>query len=107
MYRDVYQEWLDSDILAGFEKAELRAVADDDDEIEYRFGKDLEFGTAGMRGIIGLGTNMMNLYTVKRATQGLCEYIKALGKKAIKRGFLRYEENVLRICQNCRIYAVV
>ncbi len=86
MYRDVYQEWLDSDILAGFEKAELRAVADDDDEIEYRFGKDLEFGTAGMRGIIGLGTNMMNLYTVKRATQGLCEYIKALGKKAIKRG---------------------
>lgn len=86
MYKDVYYEWLNSDVLEGFEKAELKGIEGDEKEIEYRFGKDLEFGTAGMRGIIGLGTNMLNVYTVKRATQGLAEYIKTLGKCAVKSG---------------------
>ena len=86
MYKELYHDWLNSEVLAGFEKAELKSIENDEKEIEYRFGKDLEFGTAGMRGIIGLGTNMMNLYTVKRATQGLSEYIKSLGKKAVSRG---------------------
>lgn len=86
MFLDIYKNWIESGVLTEKEKSELIAIQDDEKEIEYRFGKDLEFGTAGMRGIIGLGTNMMNVYTVKRATQGLCEYIKTLGEKAIKKG---------------------
>ena len=86
MFIDVYNKWLSSPILTDKEKQELISIKDDSKEIEYRFGKDLEFGTAGMRGIIGLGINMMNVYTVRRATQGLAEYIKTLGEKAIKRG---------------------
>ncbi len=84
MYKDIYNSWLESKKLTDVEREELSNLSDSD--IEYRFGKDLEFGTAGMRGIIGLGTNMMNVYTVKRATQGLAEYIKKLGEKAMKRG---------------------
>lgn len=86
MYKEKYEKWLSSEILNEKEKKELYDIKDDEREIEYRFGKDLEFGTAGMRGIIGLGTNMLNIYTVRRATQGLAEYIKSLGKKAMKRG---------------------
>ena len=86
MYKENYEKWLSSEILTEKEKKELNEIKEDEKEIEYRFGKDLEFGTAGMRGIIGLGTNMLNIYTVRRATQGLAEYIKSLGKKAMKRG---------------------
>ena len=86
MYLDIYNTWKESSLLNDKEKAELNEINDNVKEIEYRFGKDLEFGTAGMRGIIGLGTNMMNVYTVKRATQGLCEYIKSLGADEMKRG---------------------
>ena len=85
MYNDIYKEWTESEKLSEKEKAELAALTDEKD-IEYRFGKNLEFGTAGMRGLIGLGTNMMNVYTVMQATQGLCEYIKSLGGKAARRG---------------------
>ena len=66
--------------------SELTAIKDNDKEIEYSFGAELEFGTAGMRGIIGYGTNKMNVYTVRRATQGLAEYIKANGTNAMRRG---------------------
>ena len=86
MYKEKYEEWLNSNKLSDDEKKELALIKDDEVEKEYRFGKDLEFGTAGMRGIIGLGTNMMNVYTVRRATQGLAAYIKSLGKKAVARG---------------------
>ncbi len=86
MYKVKYNEWLNSSVLSEKEKTELFDIKDNESEIEYRFGKALEFGTAGMRGIIGLGTNMMNIYTVKLATQGLAEYIKALGPKACARG---------------------
>lgn len=86
MYKEEYKRWLESETLTEKERLELESIIDNEKEIEYRFGKDLEFGTAGMRGIIGLGTNMMNVYTVKRATQGLSEYIKKLGKEAISRG---------------------
>ncbi len=68
------------------ERKELSLIENEEKEIEYRFGKDLEFGTAGMRGKIGMGTNMMNIHTVRRATQGVAEYIKSLGKKAMDRG---------------------
>ena len=86
MYLNLYKNWLESSVLSESDKKELAEIANDQKEIEYRFGKDLEFGTAGMRGIIGLGTNMMNIYTVKRATQGLSEYIKTLGETAKNRG---------------------
>ena len=84
MYKELYQKWLDSGVLSEKEVLELKEL--DESQIEYRFGKDLEFGTAGMRGLIGLGTNMMNVYTVKRATQGLSEYIKKLGYTAMSKG---------------------
>ena len=86
MYKDLYEEWLKYDKLKPAERQELELIKDKEDEIEYRFGKDLEFGTAGMRGIIGMGTNMMNVYTVKRASQGLAEYIKRRGPIAKMRG---------------------
>ena len=73
-------------MLTAEELAELNSISGNDEEIEYRFAKDLDFGTAGMRGIIGMGTNMMNVYTVKRATQGLAEYIKSIGGRAKSRG---------------------
>ena len=84
-YKKIYQNWLDSDLIISEAKEELSSLTDEKD-IEYRFGAELSFGTAGMRGIIGYGTNMLNVYTVKRATKGLCEYIKTLGKTAMKRG---------------------
>ncbi len=85
-YREEYTRWLKSPALSESERAELEALKGKDEEIEYRFGAELEFGTAGMRGIIGMGTNMMNVYTVRRATQGLAEYVKTLGAAAMKRG---------------------
>ena len=85
-YKEIYQSWCASGKLDEKELKELCDIESNEKEIEYRFGKDLEFGTAGMRGIIGLGTNMMNVYTVKRATQGLSEYIKSLGEEAKKKG---------------------
>ncbi len=86
MYNQLFQQWLESDKLNQKDKEELLNIKDNDKEIEYRFGKELEFGTAGMRGIIALGTNVMNVYTVRRATQGLANYINSLGEKAKKRG---------------------
>jgi phosphoglucomutase len=78
-YKETYQEWLDNPYFDEDTKAELRAIADDDKEIKERFYTDLEFGTAGLRGIIGAGINRMNIYVVRRATQGLANYIKKQG----------------------------
>ena len=77
-YREIYKEWLDNPYFDDATKAELKAIADDEKEIEERFYMDLEFGTAGLRGIIGAGTNRMNVYTVRKATQGLANYISAV-----------------------------
>ena len=85
-YTEIYHNWLNDTRLTAEGKAELESVKDNNEEIEYRFGAELEFGTAGMRGIIGYGTNMMNIYTVRRATQGLAEFIKTLGENAMARG---------------------
>ncbi len=86
MCHDIYENWKASTLLSDEQKKELALISENKDEIEYRFGKDLEFGTAGMRGFIGLGTNMMNVFTVRRATQGLADYIKTLGESAKKKG---------------------
>ena len=78
-YQVQYQAWLTSPYFDEETKAELRAIANDDKEIKERFYKDLEFGTAGLRGVIGAGTNRMNIYTVRKATQGLANYIMQKG----------------------------
>ena len=85
-YIDTYNEWLGDERLCDEARAELESIKGDKEKIEYQFGAELEFGTAGMRGIIGYGTNMMNVYTVRRATQGLAEFIKQLGPEAMARG---------------------
>ncbi len=74
-YKKIYEEWLGNPYFDEATKAELRAIAGDDNEIKERFYMDLEFGTAGLRGIIGAGINRMNIYVVRRATQGLANYI--------------------------------
>lgn len=74
-YKKIYEEWLSNPYFDEATKEELRAIADDENEIKERFYMDLEFGTAGLRGIIGAGINRMNIYVVRRATQGLANYI--------------------------------
>ena len=85
-YTDIYESWLSDSRLCAEGRAELESVRGNTEEIEYRFGAELAFGTAGLRGIIGYGSNMMNIYTVMRATQGLSAFIKTLGEDAKKRG---------------------
>ncbi len=77
-YREIYESWLNNPYFDEDTKEELRAIADDENEIKERFYKELEFGTAGLRGIIGAGTNRMNIYTVRKTTQGLANYILAV-----------------------------
>ena len=77
-----YEEWCSNPYFDAETQAELKAIADNDGEIKERFYKDLEFGTAGLRGVIGAGTNRMNIYTVRKATQGLANYIIKAGAKA-------------------------
>lgn len=86
MYKDEYNFWLSSDYFDEGTKQELRAISGDEKEIEDRFYKDLEFGTGGLRGKIGAGTNRMNIYTVRKATQGLADYISSLGDVYKARG---------------------
>lgn len=77
--KKLYEEWLTSPVFDEATKAELKAIAGNNAEIRDRFYKDLEFGTGGLRGVVGAGTNRMNLYTVRRATQGLAKYIISKG----------------------------
>lgn len=81
-YVKKYQEWLTNTYFDEATRAELSALKDNDKEIEERFFKDLEFGTGGLRGILGAGINRMNLYTVRRATQGLANTIKKAGTQS-------------------------
>ena len=83
-YQKVYQLWLEkADDEA---KQELLSIANNEKEIEERFYKSLEFGTGGLRGIIGYGTNRINVYTVRQATQGLANYIMGKGKSEMDKG---------------------
>jgi len=74
-YKEKYEEWLNNPIIDEETKKELRGISDNEKEIEERFYKDLSFGTGGLRGVMGAGTNRLNLYTVRKATQGLANYI--------------------------------
>lgn len=78
-YLKKYKDWLENPIIDKKDKEELEAIRNDSEEIKDRFYKDLEFGTAGLRGVIGIGTNRMNKYTVGKATQGLANYIVKKG----------------------------
>ncbi len=79
-YRKIYREWLENPYFDEATRQELRAIENDESEIKERFYMDLEFGTAGLRGVIGAGINRMNIYVVRRATQGLANYIIKQGK---------------------------
>lgn len=91
-----YEKWLHSSLLSENEKKELQAISSDEIELENRFYTDLSFGTAGMRGIRGIGRNRMNRYNVGKASQGLANYIlKMTGEEGKKRG--------IAIAYDCRI----
>lgn len=86
-YKNKYNEWIESSYFDEETKLELRNISDDEVEIKERFYKNLEFGTGGLRGIIGAGTNRINIYTVRKATRGICRYIdKKFGEEGKKRG---------------------
>ena len=85
-FMENYKLWLEDSYFDEATKAELKAIENDPKEIEERFYKNLEFGTGGLRGIIGAGTNRMNIYTVSKATQGFANYIKKQGEEAVKKG---------------------
>ena len=75
-YMESYKSWLEADYIDSETKSELMDINGNDSEIKERFYKELEFGTGGLRGIMGAGTNRMNIYTVGKATQGIADYIK-------------------------------
>lgn len=80
--REQFQYWLEDPYFDDKTKQELLAIRNDEKEVEDRFYKDLTFGTGGLRGVIGAGTNRMNLYVVRKATQGLANYIQKNGDPA-------------------------
>ncbi len=87
-YMDTYNEWLASPVVDEASKAELLSIANDEKEIEERFYRGLEFGTAGMRGVIGAGTNKINIYNVRQASYGVSVYVNNNGKAAAEKGVL-------------------
>ena len=84
-YIKYYNEWMNNPYFDEETKAELKAIQNDEKEIEDRFYKELEFGTGGLRGVIGYGTNRINKYTVRKATFGLCNYILKNTAKKVKK----------------------
>lgn len=79
MYQQAYEKWLESPVVDEMTKQELRALANDEEQKKYRFIQMLDFGTAGLRGIMGAGLNMMNVYTVRYVTQGLADLVNSCG----------------------------
>ncbi|WP_251862192.1 phospho-sugar mutase [Clostridium sp. Marseille-Q2269] len=96
-YKKVYKQWLDNNYIDEDTKKELREIMNNEVEIEDRFYKELEFGTAGLRGKIGAGTNRMNIYNISKVTQGLATYIKEKGEEYVNRG--------VAIAFDCRHYS--
>ena len=93
-YKKAYEQWLNSPVLSEAEKAELTAIAGDEKEIESRFFSQLEFGTAGLRGTMGVGLYRMNIHVIRHATQAFAQVILAEGPEAVKRG--------VAVCYDCR-----
>ena len=92
-YLDKYNEWLNSDGIDECDRKELESIKSDDKEIKERFLYDLEFGTGGLRGILGVGTNRINKYMIRKTTKGFAEYIKNAGADACKRGVVIAHDN--------------
>ena len=97
-YRDVYEKWLSSSALSEAEKEELRSISGDEKEIESRFFAPLEFGTAGLRGIMAVGLHNMNIHVIRWATQGFAQVICAEGEEGKRRG--------VAICMDCRNHSM-
>ena len=97
-YRQEYEKWVSSPAITDEEHAELRAIADDDKEIESRFYGPLEFGTAGLRGTMKMGLHQMNVYVIRWATQGFAKVICAEGEEAKRCG--------VAICMDCRNHSM-
>ena len=93
-YRQEYEKWLASPALSEEERAELKAIANDEKEIENRFYGPLEFGTAGLRGTMYVGLHNMNRHVIRWATQGFANVIRAEGEAAMQKG--------VAICMDCR-----
>ena len=87
-YLSNYEKWLTSDVLQDKDKKELESIKNNTKELEDRFYRDLEFGTAGMRGVLGIGTNRINVYNVRHATAGVAAYVNKEGKQAAEKGVL-------------------
>ena len=98
-YKEEYQYWLDSPALSEDEWKELSAISGDDREIESRFYAPLEFGTAGLRGVMAVGLHRMNIHVIRWATQAFASVIKAEGEEACRRGVV--------ICFDCRLNSEV
>ena len=95
-FKNEYLKWLDSLYTDENTKQELREIENDENEIKERFYKHLEFGTAGIRGVLGAGLNRMNIYVVRRVTQGLANYILGLGESAKARGVaISYDSRIM------------
>ncbi len=92
-YLDKYNEWLNSNGIDEKDRAELASIANDDSEIKERFLYDLEFGTGGLRGVLGIGTNRINKYMIRKTTKGFAEYIKKAGEDACRRGVVIAHDN--------------
>lgn len=92
-YMDIYEHWLNSEGIDLATKKELEEMAGNDAEIKERFYRELEFGTGGLRGVIGAGINRINKYIVRKTTQGYAEYIKKCGKQACERGVVIAHDN--------------
>jgi phosphoglucomutase len=99
-YLEKYHFWLENEYFSDEAKEELRTIADDEEEIKDRFYKDLKFGTGGLRGKIGMGTNRMNIYTVSKATQGLADYL--VEKTREQKDSQQYLNRGVVIAHDCR-----
>ena len=92
-YMDTYKKWIESPYVDEETKKELLSIEGNDTEIKERFSKEIEFGTAGLRGVLGAGTNRINKYIVRKVTQGYADYIKAEGDDACRRGVVIAHDN--------------
>ena len=92
-YLEKYKSWCESKNIDEADRKELLSIAHNDKEIKERFLYDIEFGTGGLRGIIGVGTNRINKYIIRKTSKGFAEYIKAAGKEACQRGIVIAHDN--------------
>ena len=101
MYLDEYKRWLAADLEDADLKPELSRIEGNDEEIKDRFAVALKFGTAGLRGVLGAGTNCMNIYVVRQATQGLANWVKTQAQPDCRHQ-LRQPPEERCLCQDCR-----